>query len=108
MKALIFVMLVAVLALAATPAVLEAGGAPKKDAAAAPATSLQTDEQKTLYTLGRLLAGQFDLKPAEVEFVKKGLEDVAAGAASQADINVYGPKVQELATARANAKADAA
>src|SRR5262245_37445749 len=50
-------------------------------AADAPVT-LQTDDQKTLYALGHLLGrnvGPFNLTPAELEIVKKGLTDSVTG-----------------------------
>ncbi len=78
-------------------------------AAGGAAATLETDEQKTFYALGAMLGrniAQFKLKPEELELVKKGLADSASGAASQVDLNTYGPKVNELAQARMSAGAE--
>jgi FKBP-type peptidyl-prolyl cis-trans isomerase FkpA len=70
----------------------------------------RTEEQKTLYALGVLLnrsIASFQLSPAELESVKQGLSDANAGkTASSVDMQVYGPKVQELNKARRKAQAD--
>jgi len=69
----------------------------------------QSDEQKTLYALGQLVhrsLAVFQLSPAELEIVKQGITDAAAGKASAADLQVYGPKVQELAKARRKAQGE--
>jgi FKBP-type peptidyl-prolyl cis-trans isomerase FkpA len=72
---------------------------------AAPATTLTTDDQKTVYALGLLMyknLSQFELSPAEVELVKKALSDAAAGKpAIEAD--PWMPKIQTLAQSRAKA-----
>jgi FKBP-type peptidyl-prolyl cis-trans isomerase FkpA len=75
----------------------------------AAAPNLETDEQKTLYALGLLLGGNiqpFKLKPEEIEIVKAGLADAASGAMPQVELATYGPKVNELASARALAGAE--
>jgi FKBP-type peptidyl-prolyl cis-trans isomerase FkpA len=62
-----------------------------------------TDDQKTIYALGLSMyrsLGQFDLSAAEVDIVKKALTDAAAHKPAE-DIEVWGPKIQGLATARA-------
>jgi FKBP-type peptidyl-prolyl cis-trans isomerase FkpA len=78
--------------------------------AAAPAQPLQTDEQKTLYTLGiavsRSLAA-FTLTPAELEIVKAGLTDGVLNRPARVDLQTYGPKIQELQDARVAAAASA-
>lgn len=63
--------------------------APKKPVAARPAPKapvrkplLQTDDEKTLYALGLSMANSlkgFHLSPAELELVKRGMSDGAAG-----------------------------
>jgi len=71
----------------------------------------KTEEQKTFYALGVLLnrsVASFQLSPAELESVKQGLSDAATGKAPAVDMQVYGPKVQELAKARRKAQADKA
>jgi FKBP-type peptidyl-prolyl cis-trans isomerase FkpA len=62
-----------------------------------------TEDQKTIYALGLSIAqnlSQFSLSPAELELVKKGLSDGVAGKPG-VELNVYGPKLQALATSRA-------
>lgn len=62
-----------------------------------------TENQKTLYALGQAIAqqaGVFRLTPAELEHVQKGMRDAVTGAKSAVDMNVYGPKIQQLAEAR--------
>jgi FKBP-type peptidyl-prolyl cis-trans isomerase FkpA len=71
---------------------------------------LETEEQKTIYTLGLLLGRNlkmFNLKPEELELVKKGLGDSVTGTKPQVDLDAYGPKVNELAQSRMNAGTDA-
>jgi FKBP-type peptidyl-prolyl cis-trans isomerase FkpA len=94
------------------PALVMAQPAPKKAAPAAPrkaapaspssATSLTTDDQKTIYALGLVMArslGQFDLSPAELEIVKRALSDAAAQKPAL-ELDQWGPKIQPLAQAR--------
>jgi FKBP-type peptidyl-prolyl cis-trans isomerase FkpA len=77
---------------------------------AAPSPLAQTEEQKTFYTLG-LLVGRnltnMKLSATELESVKRGISDAATGHKPDVAIEVYGPKVQELLTARAAAGAEA-
>jgi FKBP-type peptidyl-prolyl cis-trans isomerase FkpA len=71
---------------------------------ASAAPKLETDEQKTLYTLGLLLGRNvkpFALKPEELVIVKEGLTDAVTDAKPQVDIDTYGPKVNEMAEKRA-------
>ncbi|HXH83404.1 MAG TPA: FKBP-type peptidyl-prolyl cis-trans isomerase [Candidatus Tectomicrobia bacterium] len=80
--------------------------------AGAAGPELRTDEQKTLYALGLALAqnlASFALTPAELELVKAGLTDSVAGKArtKEVDLQVYGPKIQELQRSRAAAVAAA-
>src|SRR5204862_3681855 len=73
-------------------------------AAAAGPQKLDTDEQKTLYALGQLLGRNikgFALKPEELELVKAGLTDAVNDAKPQVELETFGPKVNELAQARA-------
>jgi FKBP-type peptidyl-prolyl cis-trans isomerase FkpA len=65
-----------------------------------------TEEQKTIYALGLNIAQslkQFDLSPAEMELVKRGLTDGSVGGKPAVELSVYGPKIQGLATSRAAA-----
>lgn len=70
-----------------------------KTAAPAP---LATDEEKIVYAIGlsiqRNLA-RFDLSPAEVEIIKRGIGDGAAGK-PEVKIDEWGPKIESLAQAR--------
>jgi FKBP-type peptidyl-prolyl cis-trans isomerase FkpA len=69
---------------------------------------LKTEEQKTFYTLGLLLGRNlqpFNLKPQELELVKQGLSDSVGGKKPAVEMQVYGPKVNELARSRAGAHA---
>lgn len=69
-------------------------------------SSLQTEDQKTLYSIGHTVMRSlavFDLTPAEFEIVKQGLSDAYAGKKSELDQAAYAQKVQELAKARRKA-----
>ena len=77
------------------------------DAAAAP-PELKTEEQKTLYALGLVLAqnlGAFALNATELEIVKAGLTDCVTNKDKKVDLQTYGPKIQELQKARVTAAA---
>ena len=77
------------------------------DAAAAP-PELKTEEQKTLYALGLVLAqnlGAFALNATELEIVKAGLTDGVTNKDKKVDLQTYGPKIQELQKARVTAAA---
>ena len=87
--------------------------APKPAAATRPAAAAAgkepaTDEEKTIYAVGlaiyRQLA-QFDLSPAEIELVKQALSDAQANKPA-IDINVWGPKIQAIQSARASRVSD--
>jgi len=77
--------------------------APPKPAVSAPAApGLATDDQKTIYALGVYMfqsLGTFNLSPAEVDLVKKGFADAAAGK-PEVEINIWGPKIGKLAQER--------
>ena len=64
---------------------------------------LKTDDDKTFYTLGLVLANQlgpFKMTPAELELVKAGLTDGALKKKALVDLETYGPKIKPLADAR--------
>jgi FKBP-type peptidyl-prolyl cis-trans isomerase FkpA len=68
---------------------------------AAPGTP-QTDDEKTLYAAGLVLARslkQLDLSTAEMEVVRRAIADAHAGKPAL-DLDEWGPKIQDLATAR--------
>lgn len=78
--------------------------------AGATASSLDTDEDKTLYTLGVALGRNvqpFALTAAEVEIVAQGLRDSVLGNELKAPLDVYGPRLQALAAQRSSAAATA-
>lgn len=62
-----------------------------------------TEQQKTLYALGQMVAHQtavFQLTPAELETVQQGWRDGVLNKKNAVDMDTYGPKVNELAKAR--------
>jgi FKBP-type peptidyl-prolyl cis-trans isomerase FkpA len=70
--------------------------------AATAAGSSMTEDQKTVYAIGAIIGKQvsvFNLSPAELELVKKGLTDSTLGKPA-VELETYGPKVQELAQKR--------
>ena len=74
-------------------------------AAASTGGAGMTEEQKTLYALGLNISksiGPFNLTPAELELVKKGLSDGLAGKPA-VSMETYGPKLQPLYEARTKA-----
>jgi FKBP-type peptidyl-prolyl cis-trans isomerase len=69
-------------------------------------SSLETDQDKTLYALGAAIGGNvkdFSLSAKELAIVQAGLEDAALGKDLRVDMQVYGPKIQELADERLSA-----
>jgi FKBP-type peptidyl-prolyl cis-trans isomerase FkpA len=79
--------------------------APQASPSAAGTPPLKTEDEKTIYALGANLGGRFvaplKLTPAEFEILKKGLTDTSRGGPSDVPLEVYGPKIQALAQARA-------
>lgn len=74
----------------------------------APATAQETDDEKTLYALGAMMAqnlGPFALSDAELDLVVKGLRDGVQGNDLAVDMQTFAPKVQGMAQARAQAAA---
>jgi FKBP-type peptidyl-prolyl cis-trans isomerase FkpA/FKBP-type peptidyl-prolyl cis-trans isomerase FklB len=75
----------------------------------AAAADLTTDEQKTLYALGVAISqslGDFALTESELELVKAGMTDGALKRPIKVDMQTFGPKLQQLAQARAATVAD--
>ena len=69
---------------------------------------LKTEEQKTLYALGLLVAqnlSSFALSSADLEIVKAGLTDGVENKEKKVDLQTYGPKIQEFQRARVTAAA---
>jgi len=66
----------------------------------------KTEDQKTLYALGLVLSDNitpFNLSESDLGFVQAGLSDGALHRTRQIDLAVYGPKLRDLAQARASA-----
>jgi FKBP-type peptidyl-prolyl cis-trans isomerase FkpA len=73
------------------------------NAAAPPAPKLETDEQKTLYSLGYAVSDNlkpFDLTAEELEAIKAGFADGVAGKKAVVEPQEYYPKIRELQTKR--------
>ena len=73
-----------------------------------PQTTLKTEDDKTAYAMGLLLArnvAPLGLTPTEIELVKQGLADAAAGKTPLVPLETYGAKVQEFAQKRVSARA---
>ncbi len=67
----------------------------------------KTEEEKTLYVIGLIVAQQlspFTLTPAELDMVKQGITDATTGKKPLVEIDAYNKKVQELANLRRNAQ----
>ena len=67
------------------------------------------DEQKTLSALGAAISqslGPFTLNESELEFVKAGLVDGVLKHPQKVDLQVYGPKIQQMQQVRATALAE--
>jgi len=75
------------------------------------AQELKTDDEKTLYAVGMIIAERqltpFALTRAELEIVKRGLSDGVLGNKAQVDLATYGPKIGDFIKARAPMKAKA-
>jgi FKBP-type peptidyl-prolyl cis-trans isomerase FkpA len=62
-----------------------------------------TDDQKTMYALGLLISqslGPFALSDSELEYVKAGVTDGVLKKQPKVDLQVYGPKVNQLQQTR--------
>lgn len=67
------------------------------------AVELETDDQKTLYAIGIALGQQlqgFALSEEELRIVEAGMADGVMQRPVKVDMQVYGPKIRELAQAR--------
>jgi FKBP-type peptidyl-prolyl cis-trans isomerase FkpA len=63
----------------------------------------KTEEQKTLYALGLAMSGglaPFKLSEAELEMLQAGLADGVLNRKRKVELEVYGPKIQELQRTR--------
>ena len=71
---------------------------------------IETEQDKTLYSIGLFLGrnlGAFQLTEAELEIVKAGLTDSVLGRPKKAELETYGPKINELQKQRAMKAAEA-
>lgn len=69
----------------------------------------KTDDERTVYAIGVILAKQieiFGFSPREMELVKRGFADATAGKKLLADPEGYGKKIGELQQARLKVAAD--
>ena len=77
--------------------------------AAAPApVVLRSDDDRTIYALGLVLSrniAEFELSASEVELVKRALSDAASGTPA-VELDTWGPKINELVSARAAVAAE--
>ncbi len=93
-----FAVFAVIIALLAGPSAFSASGEPTND------------DQKTLYALGLAISqslGTFALSESELDFVKSGLTDGALKRTPKADLQTFGPKIQQLQQARAAVVAEA-
>ena len=71
------------------------------------ASEPKTEDQKTLYAVGLVMARQltvFELTPEELDFVKQGLSDGTTGKKPVVDLDAYKTQIQKLALARRDAQ----
>lgn len=69
----------------------------------------KTEDQKTLYALGLALSrniASFNLDKTELDMVEAGMADGVLGKKPQVDLQVYGPKIQQLHQTRVAAGAE--
>lgn len=73
---------------------------PSTPAANAP---LANDNERTLYALGLLMGERmspFNLTPAELAVVQRGIRDKITGTRPEVELETWGPRINELARAR--------
>ena len=69
----------------------------------AQAQELKSEEDKMIYSLGLSMSRavkSYELSPAEIEILKKGLTDGLTGAKPAVDLKKYGPQIPKLAKLR--------
>lgn len=77
--------------------------------AGARAQEVKTEEDKTLYAVGVLVAKQlevFNLSPGELQLVRRGLDDAASGKKPLVEPDAYQQQINQLAQARMKVTAD--
>jgi FKBP-type peptidyl-prolyl cis-trans isomerase len=79
---------------------------PTEPVASAPEAGVTTDQDKTLYAIGLVLGQQindFKLTASEVDIVSLGMKDSVLGLEPKAELEVYGPRIQQLMQERVQA-----
>jgi len=74
-----------------------------QESAAEPATSLKTDDEKTVYALGHVVGGNlssFNLSDAELEIMLDGIREAVKGRKPQINLKEYTPKITSFAQKR--------
>ena len=92
-------------------AVWTAGCSKSQEQPKAAAAGTQTEDEKALYALGALVAGNlasFDLTEAEIKHVQAGFVDAALKKKMEIEPQTYVPKLQELNKARVEKAAEVA
>jgi FKBP-type peptidyl-prolyl cis-trans isomerase FkpA len=67
------------------------------------AQELKTEDDKTIYALGLSIGRtlkNYDLTPAELEILKKGLTDASTNVKPAVELEKYGPRFQQFAKSR--------
>ncbi len=70
---------------------------------------LTTDQDKTLYALGLVMGqrlGDFNLTPAELVVVQRGIGDQVTGAPKAVELREWGPRINDLARARVESRGE--
>ncbi len=103
--------LLALMGLLALPLAAQTKPAPKPQPSPAPApAAAMSEDDKALYAVGLSIWKSleiFDLTPAELALIQRGLAEAAAGKpAADVTIETYGPKIQALVQARQKVRAD--
>jgi len=87
--------------------VLSVAGCKAGGGAGVAASDPSTDEQKSFYALGYQMSQRmqvFNLKPDELGYVMRGLQDGVQGKKAVIELQTYGPKLQQMAMARSKEK----
>lgn len=80
-----------------------------KGGSAASTAKLETDEDKTFYSVGGMFGTRLkdlNLSEKEVNLIAQGLRDSATGKEMSVDVTQFGPRVQDLFKKRMSAKSD--
>jgi FKBP-type peptidyl-prolyl cis-trans isomerase len=80
-----------------------------ESAATAPVPTLESEDDKTLYTLGLALSRQlknFELTQSELTLIQQGLADGVLGREAKVPLEAYGPKIDAYLKTRMSAVAE--